>query len=222
MNKICQHIFCLAVIVFLAVAANGQDSLKPYNPVDTTKPFIPVDSLPVVAETIPDAAQVRAVMRVHSPRKAAIRSAILPGLGQIYNKKYWKVPIVYAALGVSAGVFVYNLNSYRDLRFAYKAKIEAMPSDQNPTPDSANYWKIKAELMPLDPNALRSYRDEFRRNIDYSVIVFILLWGLNIVDATVDAHLKGFDVTPDLGMRFKMGPSKMAGTTGVSLIFAFK
>ncbi len=200
------------------VYAKGQDSLKPYNPVDTTKPFIPGDSLPKVAEPIPNAAEVQAVMRTHSPRKAAIRSAILPGLGQIYNKKYWKVPIVYAALGVSGGVFVYNLTNYGDLRFAYKAKIAAQA---NP-PDSSFYPKIKPELLPLDPNALRSYRDEFRRNIDYSVLVFILLWGLNILDATVDAHLKGFDVTPDLGLKFKMGPSQMAGTTGVSLVFAFK
>lgn len=218
MTRICCHIICFGLFFLTFHQATAQDSLKPYNPADTTKPFIPGDSLPKVAEPIPNPGEVQAVMRAHSPRKAAIRSAILPGLGQIYNKKYWKVPIVYAALGVSAGVFVYNLNEYRDLRFAYKAKVLA---GNNP-PDSSLYPRIKPELLPLDPNALRAYRDEFRRNIDYSVLVFMVLWGLNILDATVDAHLKGFDVTPDLGLKLRMGPSQMAGTTGVSLVFAFK
>src|SRR5215467_13849189 len=65
------------------------------------------------------------IKKVHSPRIAAIRSAILPGLGQIYNKKYWKLPIVYGALGISGAVFMYNLNNYKDTRFAYKAKYNA-------------------------------------------------------------------------------------------------
>jgi hypothetical protein len=71
-------------------------------------------------------------------------------------------------------------------------------------------------------NALRTYRDEFRRNVDYSALFFIVLWGLNVVDAAVDAHLRTFDVTPDLGFKFKFGHSEMAGTTGLSLVLAFK
>src|SRR5689334_18100373 len=58
-------------------------------------------------------------MKAHSPRVAALRSALLPGLGQIYNKKYWKLPIVYGGLGTCAGIFFYNLKNYRDTRFAY-------------------------------------------------------------------------------------------------------
>ncbi|HEU4633601.1 MAG TPA: DUF5683 domain-containing protein [Flavisolibacter sp.] len=166
------------------------------------------------------------VLLRHSPKKAAIRSALIPGWGQFYNKKYWKIPIVYGALGLSASVFVFNLQNYRDLRFAYKAKIEAHPtrdpSGQIIPGDSTNYRKIKPELLILDESALRTYRDEYRRNIDYSVLAFILLWGLNVVDATVDAHLKAFDVSPDLSFRFKLGPSQMAGTTGISLVLAFK
>lgn len=204
------------MMLMLTTFISAQDTLLPVN--TDTVPYIPVDSLNKVAEPISNPDSVRAVIKIHSPRKAAIRSAILPGLGQIYNKKYWKLPIIYGALGISGSVFLYNLNNYRDLRFAYKAKFEAAATP----PDSTNYFKIKPELLPLDQNALRSYRDEFRRNIDYSVIVFILLWGLNVVDATVDAHLKSFDVSPDLGFKFKLGPSQMAGTTGVSLVMAFK
>jgi hypothetical protein len=203
------------------------DSTKPPAIFDSTKPRILVDSLPKIdSPLVSNKNKVDSVLLRHSPKKAAIRSAIIPGWGQFYNKKYWKIPIVYGALGLAGSVFVFNLQNYRDLRFAYKAKIEAQPtrdpSGQIIPGDSTNYQRIKPELLILDENALRTYRDEYRRNIDYSALVFILLWGLNVVDATVDAHLKAFDVSPDLSFRFKLGPSQMAGTTGVSLVLAFK
>jgi hypothetical protein len=164
-------------------------------------------------------------VRVYKPRSAAIRSAILPGLGQIYNKKYWKLPIVYGALGVSGGVFFYNLKNYKDTRFAYRAKYKASlaPYDPlNPTPgphrDSTDYFKIKSPLERYSLETLKYYRDSFRKDIDYSALVFILLWGLNVVDATVDAHLKAFDVSPDLSLNIKPGHSRMAGTNGLSLV----
>ncbi len=156
-------------------------------------------------------------MRKHSPRTAAIRSAMLPGLGQIYNKKYWKLPIVYGALGGCAGVFVYNLNNYRDTRFAYRVKYNMRVNRT----DSALFSKINPLLRPLEEESLRYYRDQFRRDIDYSVLFFLILWGLNVVDATVDAHLKSFDVGPDLSLQLKPGRSELAGTSGVSLVLKF-
>jgi hypothetical protein len=195
---------------------------------DTTKKMIPADSIPKVATPISRVDIVDSMIRHHSPKKAALRSAILPGWGQIYNRKYWKLPIVYGALGVSGAIFNYNLTWYKRTRFAYKAKFEASQRRTDPItgvslpPDSTNYFKIRRDLLPIDMNALRSYRDEFRRNIDYSVLFFALMWGLNVVDATVDAHLKPFDVSPDLSLRFKIGPSEMARTAGVSLVLAFK
>ena len=189
---------------------------------DTTRKFIPVDSLSKVATPISNKAKIDSVLKYHSPKKAALRSAILPGLGQIYNKKYWKLPIVYGALGITAGVFIYNVKQYKDLRFAYKAKYEATPTAAIPHPDSTNYRNIRADLVVLDVQALRSFRDEFRRNVDYSVLYFLIFWGLNVVDATVDAHLKTFDVSPDLSFHMRFGHSQMAGTNGVSLVLAFK
>lgn len=200
------------VMVFAQV-----DSARKMVFTDSAVTVRPADSLAKVAPPVANQNRVDSILKHHSPRVAAIRSAILPGLGQIYNKKYWKVPIVYAALGISGGVFMYNLNWYRRTRFAYKVAY---------TRDTANYSKVYPELQYFvqsgQANALQSYRDEFRRQIDYSALIFILLWGLNVVDATVDAHLRAFDVTPDLTMKLKFGPSQMAGTTGVSLVFAFK
>ena len=169
----------------------------------------------------------KSVARIHSPRKAAIRSAILPGWGQVYNRKYWKIPLVYGALAIPGSIFAYNLRNYRELRFAYKAKYDAQPKRDPQTGDiipgdSTNFFKIPPHLAPIEMNALRSYRDEFRRNIDFSVLAILLVWGLNVVDATVDAHLKTFDINPDLSFRVKFGRSELARTNGISFVLALK
>lgn len=198
-------------------------------PVDTSLVKTVVDT---AGSTAKDTMAVKVVRGVdstflnHSPRKAAIRSAIIPGWGQVYNKQIWKVPIVYGALGTTAAVFVYNIKNYRDFRFAYQAKYNASKLPQgSPRADSADFFKIRPELRD-NPNwdlvNLRLYRDEFRKNIDYSVLVFILFWGLNVADAAAAAHLRTFDVSPDLSLQIKPGRSYMGGTHGLSLVLAFK
>lgn len=169
----------------------------------------------VVKNTAKDSVVVK---KKYSPKIAAIRSAIFPGLGQIYNKKYWKLPIVYGAMGVSGGIFLYNLKNYKNTRFAYKVKYNMRVNRT----DSSLFAQIKDELKPLSEESLRFYRNQFRRDIDYSALVFLLLWGLNVVDATVDAHLKSFDVSPDLSLQFKPGYSEMAGTNGLSLVLKIR
>ena len=187
---------------------------------DTTTPSVPTDSLSKVAEPVKDK-KVDSVLKVHSPRKAIIRSAIIPGWGQIYNKKYWKLPLVYGALGATGYVFFDNIKIYKDSRFAYKAKYKAsLPVDQGR--DSTDYFKIKPEYLIYSLESLRANRDQFRKYIDYSVLFFVFFWGLNVVDAAVDAHLKSFDVSPDLSLLIKPGYSEMAGTKGISIILAFK
>lgn len=169
----------------------------------------------VVDTTSPEGKKVKKI-NVYNPRKAALRSAIIPGWGQIYNKKYWKLPIVYGALGITGYIFFDNINTYREYRHAYAARYTAaLPSPRN---DSTEYHKLKEIYKIIEPNSIRAARDEFRRYIDYSVLFFILFWGLNVVDAAVDSHLKSFDVSPDLSFRFKPGHSEMAGTTGISFV----
>jgi hypothetical protein len=152
--------------------------------------------------------------RKHNPRTATIRSAILPGWGQAYNKKYWKIPIVYAALGITAGVFNYNIKEYKKIQYAYGVLI---------TKDTANFKNVSKELQPfIELNAqssLRNIRSEFRQNIDYSVLIFILMWGLNVVDATVDGHLKEFDVSDNLSLKIKPSLQSLPSTAGISFIF---
>jgi len=156
----------------------------------------------------------------HSPRKAAIRSAIIPGWGQVYNKKYWKVPIVYAALGITGYIFIDNLKTYKDLKFAYAAKYKA--SLPPPANDSADYFKIDPRYQPISLEALRQGRNQFRQYIDYSAVFFIVFWGLNIVDAVVDAHLKAFDISPDLSLKLKPAYNPVTNSGGFSLVFNFR
>jgi hypothetical protein len=165
------------------------------------------DSTAIAPATITDTGKL--AKNKFDPRKSTLRSAIIPGWGQIYNKKYWKLPLVYGALGTTAVVFFYNVKNYKLLRLAYIYK-----SDQDTTNDAL----IDPKFKNLSPGALRSYRNSFRQNVDYSVLFFLVFWGLNVVDATVDGHLQQFDVNENLSLEFKPGYSPMANTAGLSLV----
>jgi hypothetical protein len=83
---------------------------------------------------------------------------------------------------------------------------------------SANDALIDPRFKNLSANALRNYRTAFRQNVDYTVLFFIAFWGLNVVDATVDGHLKAFEVNDNLSLQLKQGYSQMANTSGLSLV----
>ena len=148
----------------------------------------------------------------HSPRKATIRSAILPGWGQAYNKKYWKIPIVYGALGTCVGFFVYNRSEYINARDAYRYK-----SDNDPNNDVL----IKPKFAPVDAEAVRQYRNGVRQNVDYSVLAFLICWGLNVVDATVDGHFKEFEVNENLSLHVNPSYAPQTKQTQIGLVFSF-
>lgn len=153
------------------------------------------------------------IAKAFVPRKATIRSAMIPGWGQAYNKKYWKIPIVYGALGVSAGIFFFNMKTYKQLKQAVIYRRDTIPGNDD---------LIAPDLQNLSTETLIFYRNAFRQNIDYSVLAFILLWGLNVVDATVDAHLKGFNVSPDLSLKIKPQYNPGTGAVGLTLAFQLK
>lgn len=152
------------------------------------------------------------VKAAHSPRKATIRSAILPGWGQAYNKKYWKIPIVYGALGTAAGFFIYNNKEYKSARDAYRYMKDTIPS---------NDILINPKFRQVDPEAVRQYRIAIRQYVDYSVLAFLLLWGLNVVDATVDGHLKAFEVNENLSMHINPTYNPISKQANVGLVFNF-
>lgn len=139
-------------------------------------------------------------VKPHSPRKAALMSTALPGLGQIYNKKYWKVPLIYACVGGLTYSFQYNQSRYVKYRDAYKYRIDGDASTVD------NYVGVYSDD---NLSSLYSYYHRYR---DLTVIGFAAVYLLNIVDAAVDAHLYHFDVSDDLSM--EMRPTMMETTAG--------
>jgi len=146
-----------------------------------------------------------------SPRVTAIRSAILPGWGQATNKKYWKIPVVYAALGTTTYIFFRNRKQYIEAKNAYANAIDGNPNNNHEIPQP--YYTVRDQ-----PERIKTFRNQVRQNIDYTVLFFIAFWGLNVVDATVDAHLKTFDVSDDLSLKIKAGYSELANTNGISIV----
>ena len=158
--------------------------------------------------------------RTFEPRRAAIYSAIFPGLGQIYNKKYWKVPIVYAAVGTSIYSFFYNKQWYNRLQYA----LTIADLDHTSQEYADGVLSVHPKLLPLvegqKTSSLLNNRNEFRKSMDYSILFTLLFWGLNVVDATVDAHLKGFNVNDNLSMQVKPVIFSTQAI-GVSILFKF-
>lgn len=126
----------------------------------------------------------------HSPTKATLMSACLPGLGQIYNKKYWKVPVIYAGFGVMAYFIYFNADLYIDYKCAY---IESSYKNMN-----GSYSYLVQKYSAQD---LLSAREYYRRNLEISILLTTLWYGLNILDATVDAHLYTFNISESLSMK---------------------
>jgi hypothetical protein len=150
-------------------------------------------------------------VKKYNPNIAIRRSAMVPGWGQVTNKKYWKVPIVYGALVTTGVIFFRNIDQYRDSREAYILATDGDPS---------NDYQIKQPYFSVkdQPDRIRVFRNSVRQNIDYSVLFFIAFWGLNVADAAVDAHLKTFDVSDELSLQFKAGYSPIANTNGVAIV----
>ena len=147
----------------------------------------------------------------YNPSIAIRRSAMLPGWGQYTNKKYWKIPIVYAGIGIPAYLFFRNLKQYREAKDAFTLATDADVS--NDILIKEPYYSVRSQ-----PDRIRVFRNSVRQNVDYSVLFFIIFWGLNVADAAVDANLKTFDVSDELSLQLKPGYSPLANTNGISLV----
>ncbi len=127
-----------------------------------------------------------------SPARASLLSALLPGAGQIYNKKYWKLPIVYGGLGTSIFFIIDNRQQYVRFRDAYIRDINDIVSD------SSDFAK-----QGISPDQLRAAADQRRQWMEYSYIATGIVYVLQIVDAAVDAHLYYFNVSDDLTLHWR-------------------
>ena len=178
---------------------------------------VPADSLAIPTEV---------VTKKLSPKKASIYAALFPGLGQIYNQKYWKLPVVYGGYAGLIYIFGWNNNNYLDYFEAYRT-IAQYDSPSQLTADDKQYLDdfIKNPSIDLTNSShfsyvkkqLQSGKDYYRRYRDLSVIGIAALHILSIIDASVDANLFDFDVSNDLSMRIEpmpfnsFGPSQVIG-----------
>lgn len=141
-----------------------------------------------------------------TPAKAAFYSAILPGLGQAYNKKYWKIPLVYGAIGTSLYFYLDSNKKYHQYRDAYKRRLEGYTDD--------NYTY-------LDNARLISGQKFYQRNRDLSALFVVAFYALNIIDANVDAALLQFNVDENLSIRPIIYPNDVTFKTNVGLTFNY-
>ena len=137
--------------------------------------------------------------------KATLLSAACPGLGQFYNKKYWKIPVIYASLGATMYYYMNNNNQYENYKSAYIAEIDDDPQTINESGHNVS------NLITL--------QDHYRDNRDLSTFLFILMYSLNIVDACVDAHLKNYNVNDNLSLYLK--PTTIHNHQGINLCLKF-
>lgn len=164
----------------------------------------PVDTLP----SMPERTQPEVIVQEpeeketeeHSPLKATMLSVALPGLGQAYNGRYWKIPVIYA--GFTGVWYAVNLNNnfYQRYRRSYFASVDGNPNTVSEFPEF------------ITPEQLRRGMNAFRRFLEISYITGAALYVLNVLDATVDAHLLDFDVSEELGMNLQ--PTLIPGFHG--------
>lgn len=193
-----RNIFC--ILLFLQFSLFYAQEIKPLDSVKTEKEIV---------EDI-EKANVKITPK-YNPTKAGLYSAVLPGLGQYYNKKYWKIPIVWGAVGTGVGVIVYNDKQYKRYRTAYIAELNGQPHEFSDIPG-------------VDKTVLGNTQDRAKRYKDYAIAVTGLVYILNIVDAVVDAHLYDQKHDPDLAIKptivndnYGLGYAK----AGLSLTYRF-
>ncbi len=172
------------------------------------KPFV-LKSQKNITDTIP------VDKPIHSPKKATIFSAVIPGLGQAYNQKYWKIPIIYTGIGACTYFFISNNSEYKVLK--KELQFRFLQDSLNLNPKYTTY---------SDQNLI-SLKNYYQRNQELSIIVGIVFYALNIIDASVDAHLFSFDVSDDLTLNiqpytnFGYLTNSHQTTNGLALILKF-
>lgn len=173
---------------------------------------MPARNAPVLAAPAPDQRaydSLRGKVRPFqpNPKKSALYSCILPGAGQLYNRQYWKVPVIYAGMAVSFYFLIDNSNNYQRFRKAYIGRIN------NPG--------YKDEFTDIYTQAeLQLYQNAYKKYLDMTILFTGLGYTLQVLDALAFAHLKNFDVSKDISM--KLQPVAMPnGDPGLGLVMRF-
>lgn len=160
-----------------------QDTVPVTNPADSLR-----TDLKKKGVTVEEVVFVQKEINPLAPSKAAFYSAVFPGLGQIYNRRYWKAPIVWGALGFGIFNFVDTNNQYNLFRDAFKERRAGLSNE---------------EFERFSDESLQNAQERLQRDRDLWLVVTIGFYALNIIDANVDAHLKQYNVDERLGYEIK-------------------
>ena len=150
-----------------------------------------------------------------APARAAFYSAVLPGLGQAYTKKYWKIPIVYAAIGTGIYFYLDNNRNYNDFRDIFKRRLAGFTDDRFINQQTGEILVSNEQLISL--------QERFRRDQELSLLLTVAAYLLNIVDANVTAHLQQYNITDDLSLKpgINFNEFDLTPNYGVTLNFNF-
>ncbi len=196
-----------AVLLFLSAYLVAQispkDTIRVENyPTDSVSTVKEAGDVQVLADI--QAANAPAKTLQFNPTKAGLYSAVLPGLGQYYNRKYWKIPIVWGAIGTGVGVTIYNQRQYDRYRNAFLAELNGQEHEFSSVPG-------------ITKQALGRAQDRVKRQRDYAIAVTALIYVLNIVDAVVDAHLYEGRKDPNLALSPAVIQDELSGKQAVAL-----
>ncbi|MBT0548352.1 DUF5683 domain-containing protein [Riemerella anatipestifer] len=164
-----------------------------------------------IVQEIEKANANKPILKTYNPTLAGLYSAVLPGLGQYYNKKYWKIPIVWGAVGTSVGIAIWNQNNYERYRKAFVAELNNQPHEFS-------------GISGVDATVLGNTQDRMKRQRDYAIAISVGIYILNIIDAVVDAHLHEQRNDPDLAIAPTLLSDQWGlqnGKLGVSLNYRF-
>ena len=206
---------CNAICVFAQIKPASEElhfkdsaTIKPIP--DSVSRFGKVDTNSLAKKTDSSASKDSVIVKIGPyqpiPKKAGLYSAILPGLGQVYNHQVWKVPIIYAGLAVAVYFISDNLNNYNSFRKSYIGLLN------NP-----NYTDANAKIYTV--GQLQQLQSDYSKYLDESVLYTVVGFGMQILDAISSAHLKNFDISRDIS--FKVRPVIYPNCYGVGIAMAF-
>ncbi len=193
----------LFLSAYLVAQISSKDTIRVENyPTDSVSTVKEAGDVQVLADI--QAANAPAKTLQFNPTKAGLYSAVLPGLGQYYNRKYWKIPIVWGAIGTGVGVTIYNQRQYDRYRNAFLAELNGQEHEFSSVPG-------------ITKQALGRAQDRVKRQRDYAIAVTALIYVLNIVDAVVDAHLYEGRKDPDLALSPAVIQDELSGKQAVAV-----
>ncbi|RYZ95871.1 MAG: hypothetical protein EOP47_24960 [Sphingobacteriaceae bacterium] len=193
--------FFIVLFILFAFTAKGQDA-------DTTEVQTAIDSTTIKKDDVKPRAFVPKIKQekkyhpdsTHSPHKAVMRSLMIPGWGQVYNKKWWKVPFVYTGIGLLGSAVIFNQKYYS--QFLAIAKYRRKGEVPAPT---AEYYKEFQEYSSAPDSFVEASVNGYRRNRDLSILGIFGAWGIQMIDAYIDAKFI-HSYTMDNDLSFKIAP----------------